>query len=188
MEIADLLRDVDGQWRRGRFFLCTTLQELPDGGDMERVSGEGLGHRTLDRRGAPSVHQTKHRGDGAAKVVPASGCSLKQCCAGRDRVMQAIQPTPLSGFALGLGEPLKVLAELDLCPLVEAAFVNGDPLISIEDLDPPRGRSNAQRSANAIVGDAVVVLCVVFAYANWRHRQALSAPLPSPPCSLDNFA
>ena len=72
LEIANLVRERDGQWRRLADGFCALLQELPDGGDMHGVSGDGLG--LLDRDRTPGVVWCTPR---CVAMVPIAHCSTK---------------------------------------------------------------------------------------------------------------
>ena len=153
LEIANLVRERDGQWRRLAGGFCALLQELPDGGDMHGVSGDGLGDGLLDRDGTPGVDEPEQASDGTSEVVPALCGSLQQAGAGRRAVVEAVESAPFASFALPSRQGVEVRGQLDLRAPVEAARVDRDARVAIEDVDD-RGRGQeGERSSDAIVWD-----------------------------------
>jgi hypothetical protein len=72
-------------------------------------------------------------------------------------VVEAVESAPFASFALPSRQGVEVRGQLDLRAPVEAARVDRDARVAIEDVDD-RGRGQeGERSSDAIVWDAVVV-------------------------------
>jgi hypothetical protein len=148
-------RDGDGRGQAAR--RAATIDDLPNGTDVDAVVLEHLDKRFLDLGGADSIEELEQPGRRAADVVAALGHYAQEGLAAAAGASEPIEAAVLASAAFLVDQALEVLSVLDLLATVPAANMLRNNVVAVRNADYVQIGEDDERPLDAVVRYGVVV-------------------------------